>query len=216
MKLYGYWRSTSSYRVRIALNMKGVRYDQSPVHLVRDGGEQNAPAFRAINPAGRVPALELDDGRVITQSIAIMAYLEATHPNPPLIPSDPYEAAIARSLAFAIASDMQPLHNKAVMDYITGKFGRSIDDFKAWTAHWTHSVFTAIEQRCQSPFVMGDRFTIVDACLTPACYAARRFGVDLSGYPKIEAADEAARVLPPVAQAAPERQPDAPADAEPR
>ncbi len=213
MKLYGYWRSTSSYRVRIALNLKGLSYEQAPVHLVRDGGEHNAPAFKAINPAGRVPALVLDEGTTLTQSLAIADYLDSLQPEPRLAPADPVLGARTRAFALHIACDMQPLHNKAVMDRLTGPMGHSTDDFKAWVAHWSAGVFGALEAQCASPYAMGEAVTLADVCLVPALYAARRFGVPLEAYPRLVAADLAARALGPVAAAAPERQPDAPADA---
>lgn len=219
MKLYGYWRSSSAYRVRIALNLKGVEVSHVPVHLARDGGEHNTPAYRALNPAARVPCLVLDDGRALTQSLAIIDYLETLRPAPALLPADPFERARVRAFAETIACDIQPLGNLSVLAHLRAELGQ--DDAEtaaraaAWAAHWIARGFTALEEtlvRAGPPqaFAFGDAPTLADVVLTPQMYNARRFGVDLAPFPRLAALDETARAHPAFAAAAPERQVDAP------
>ena len=209
MKLYGYWRSSSAYRVRIALNLKGLEVEHVPVHLVRDGGEQHSDAYAKVNPAARVPALELDDGRVLTQSLAIIDYLDRLQPEPALLPGD--EVARARCLAFAqaIACDIQPLGNLSVLNFVKDELG---GDPKSWAAHWIGAGFKALEASVGDcgPFLFGEGPTLAEVCLAPQIYNARRFALDMAAYPRLEAADEAANALDAFARAAPENQADAP------
>lgn len=214
MKLYGYWRSSSTYRVRIALNLKGVAYEQVPVHLVRNGGEQNAPGFRALSPQGRVPALALDSGAVLTQSLAIIAWLEETHPEPRLLPADPVARAQARSVALAIACDAQPMHNSSVLNALAERFGADKDAQADWVKHWVARACAALEAEAAAraapgPFLLGDAPSLAEVCLVPHFYTARRWGLDLAPYPRLAAADAAASALPAFAAAHPDRQPDA-------
>lgn len=224
MKLYSYWRSSSSFRVRVALNALDLGYEVVPIHLVRDGGEQYGEAYRAINPAARVPALVLDDGRVITQSLAIIEYLHAVTPGSTLIPADPILAARTRTIAHLIGCDMQPFHNAAVMRYITGEFGRDMEEFRAWVAHWAEPVLTGVEAVLAGNAALadgdgdgpslsvspGDGLSMADACIVGAMYSARRFGVDVAAYPHLCARDAALLTHPAVVAALPENQVDAP------
>ncbi len=210
MKLYGYWRSSSAYRVRIALNLKGIEVDHAPVHLVKDGGQQHGEAFRRLNPAERVPALEIDDGTVITQSLAIIAYLDETRPEPPLLPSTPTERAACRAFALAVACDIQPLGNLSVLQHVKNELG---GDPAAWAARWITLGFGALESaaatRGGGPFLFGGAPTLAEICLVPQVYNARRFDIDMDAFPHLQSADEAARATPAFAAAAPERQADA-------
>jgi len=215
MKLYGYWRSSASYRLRIALNLKGVSYDQEPVHLVKDGGQQLLPAYRALNPNARVPTLVLDDGEALTQSMAILEYLEETHPEPSFAPTSAVARAHCRAFADLIACDVQPLANLSVLRYLKGTLDADQDGVDAWAAHWMARGFAALEelaalqQNGSGPFLFGDGPTFAEITLVPQLYNARRMTLDLAAYPRLLAADEAARALEPFAAAGPERQPDA-------
>lgn len=146
VKLYGYWRSTSSYRLRIALALKGLSPEQVPVHLVRNGGEQHAAPYRAINPQGRVPSLELDGGEVLIQSAAIIEYLEEVHPDPPLLPRDPVVRARVRAVAAIIGCDIHPLHNVGPLNHLRREFGRSEPEVAGWIARWITDGFSAVER----------------------------------------------------------------------
>jgi maleylacetoacetate isomerase len=212
-RLYSYWRSSASYRVRIALALKGLPYDYLAVDLAKGGGEQNQPAYRAVNPQGRVPALETD-GRVLTQSLAILEYLEETHPEPPLLPADAFGRARVRSLAGIVACDIQPLQNLVVTQYLRDRLG--IDDVavKTWLQEWIGRGLTALETRlAREPetgqFCHGEHPGMADACLVPQVYAARRFGVDLARFPTVARIDATCRALESFRRAAPEAQPDA-------
>lgn len=218
MKLYGYWRSSASYRVRIALNVKGLAYETVPVHLVRDGGEQHSEAYRALNPNARVPSLVLDDGRALTQSMAIIAYLDETAPEPPLLPVDPVARARCRAFADVIACDIQPLGNLAVLKYVKTTLDAGQEGADAWARHWIARGFAALEalaaaEAGDGPFLFGDGPTLAEIVLVPQVYNARRFAVDMTAYPRLAAADAAARALPAFRNAAPETQPDASPDA---
>jgi maleylpyruvate isomerase len=213
MKLYTFFRSSASYRVRIALNLKGLDYEQAPIHLRRGGGEQLKPAYKAINPQALVPALE-DEGEIFSQSLAIIEYLEERYPKPPLLPSDAAERAIVRSMALLIACEVHPIQNLRVLNHLKSDHKQSDDDTIRWARHWINLGFSALEQMIislteQGAFCFGKTPTMADLCLVPQLANARRFGVDLSAYPKLLAIESACMSLPEFANAAPEHQLDA-------
>jgi maleylacetoacetate isomerase len=214
--LYSYWRSSAAYRVRIALNLKGMEYAIQPVHLVRDGGEQHTAEYRALNPQQLVPVL-LDGERVIRQSLAIIEYLDEVYPDTtPLRPRDLRERARVRALALSIACDIHPLGNLRVLQYLENELDISDKQKTAWSRHWIKVGFDALEASlAQSPevgrFCSGDDPTVADCCLVPQVYNARRFGVKLQAYPTIVRIDAACNELEAFQRAAPEAQPDAPA-----
>jgi maleylpyruvate isomerase len=213
MKLYTFFRSSASYRVRIALNLKGLDYEQAPIHLRRGGGEQLDRAYRAINPQALVPALE-DDGRILTQSLAIIEYLEERYPKPLLLPSDAAERAVVRSMALLIACEVHPIQNLRVLNHLKNDHKQSDDDTIRWARHWIDLGLSALEQMVisaskQGEFCFGETPTLADLCLVPQLANARRFGVDLSAYPKLLAIEATCMSLPAFANAAPEQQPDA-------
>jgi maleylacetoacetate isomerase len=213
MKLYDYFRSSAAYRVRIGLNLKGLAYESIPVHLTRDGGEQLKPDYRAVNPSALVPALQ-DGDAVITQSLAILEYLDEAHPMAPLMPRDALGRARVRSLALAIACDIHPIDNLRVLRYLVRQAGLSEEAKNAWYVHWVQEGFAALEtQLSGSPdtgrFCHGDTPTIADCVLVPQVFNASRFGIDLTPYPTIVRIDAACQGVPAFAAAHPSRQPDA-------
>lgn len=211
LKLHSYFRSSAAYRCRIALNLKGVAHATAFVHLLKDGGEQNAPTYRALNPQGLVPTLEAD-GQAVPQSLAIIEYLEETHPNPSLLPGDALQRARIRAFALAIACDIHPLNNLRVLKYLKGTLKQEQADIDAWYRHWVETGLAACEAllpATQSRFAFGDQPTLADVCLVPQMYNARRLKCDLSKVPRLVAIDEACRALPAFASAAPEAQADA-------
>ena len=213
MKLYTFFRSSASYRVRIALNLKGLDYEQAPIHLRRGGGEQLKPSYKAINPQALVPALE-DEGQIFSQSLAIIEYLEERYPKPPLLPSDAAERAVVRSMALLIACEVHPIQNLRVLNHLKSDHKQSDDDTIRWARHWINLGFSALAQMIisvtdQGDFCFGKTPTMADICLVPQLANARRFGVDLSAYPKLLAIESACMSLPAFANAAPEHQPDA-------
>ncbi|MEA5445964.1 maleylacetoacetate isomerase [Gammaproteobacteria bacterium AB-CW1] len=213
MKLYTYWRSTAAYRVRIALHLKGLRCEQEPVHLVKDGGEQHKGEYRAINPQGLVPTL-VDGGHVITQSLAILEYLEEKHPEPALLPSKPVERARVRSLAQIIACEVHPLNNLRVLQYLSNELDVSDRQKTRWYHHWLEQGLKPLERRLANEgrtgrFCHGDSPTLADVCLVPQLYNARRFDFPLDAYPTLRRIDEACRELNAFRASAPEAQPDA-------
>ena len=210
MKLYNYFRSSTSFRVRIALNLKGLAYDYHSVHLLK--GDHRGAAYLAINPQGGVPSLELADGRRITQSLAILEYLEETTPEPPLLPADPLGRARVRSLAYGVACDIHPLNNLRVLVRLR-EMGQDEAGVAAWARHWIGTEFAALEQRlAQEPetgrFCHGDSPGLADICLVPQVVGAARFDCDLAPYPTIRRINEACLALEAFAQAHPSRQPD--------
>jgi maleylpyruvate isomerase len=209
MKLHGYFRSAAAYRVRIALNLKGLRPEHLPHHLRK--GEQCAPAYLAINPQGLVPALENDAGAVLTQSLAIVEWLEETHPEPPLLPKDPLQRAKVRAFAMALACDTHPVQNLKVLNRLR-QLGVPEEKVTEWAAWANREGLGACERLIageQGPFCFGATPGMADLCLVPQLGNARRFGVDVSAYPRLLKAEAAAREMKAFADAAPDRQPDA-------
>lgn len=214
LALYGYWRSSAVYRVRIALNLKGLAYETHPVHLLRDGGEQHGAAYRALNPQQLLPCLT-DGDRVLTQSMAIMEYLEEMHPEPPLLPVDARSRARVRALALAMACDIHPLGNLRVLQYLEGSFGADDEAKLAWSRHWIGEGFDAIEamlaeSAATGRYCHGDTPGMADACLVPQAYNALRWKLPLERWPTIARIHAACNALEAFRQALPERQPDAP------
>lgn len=215
LTLYSYWRSSAAYRVRIALNLKGLDYAISPVHLVNDGGEQHGDAYRRLNPQQLVPTL-LDGERVIRQSLAIIEYLDEAYPDTrPLLPRDLRERARIRGLALAVACDIHPVGNLRVLQYLARELGADDDQKLAWSRHWIEVGFEALEALLDDNpgvggFCGGDEPTLADCCLVPQVYNARRFGVAMEPYPTITRIDAACGELDAFRRAAPEAQPDAP------
>jgi maleylacetoacetate isomerase len=204
--LYDYWRSSAAYRVRIALNLKGVDYEQRSVNLA--AGEQQADAYRAVNPQGFVPLLEID-GHRIAQSLAIIVYLDQTIADPPLMPRDPADGAHVRAMAMSIACDIHPLNNLRVLKYLKGPLGQEQPEIDAWIANWIGEGFTALEAMAApraGQFLFGDQPTIADACLVPQMYNARRFGVPVDAFPTLLRADANATALDAFASAHPDKQ----------
>ena len=210
MKLYTYFRSSAAYRVRIALNLKGLQYDMLPVHLTRDGGQQRKPEFQKLNPQMRVPALELSSGDVLTQSLAIIEYLDEVEPEPPFLPADALERARVRALAQVVACDIHPLNNLIALQYLKRTLKQEQPEIDTWYHHWVVEGFTALEQMLKpGPYSYGAHVTLADICLVPQVFNARRLKVPLDKFPKIVAVETACLKLPAFDKARPENQPDA-------
>jgi len=210
VKLYSYFRSSAAYRVRIALNLKGLAYETVPVHLVKEGGHNRRPEFRAINPQMRVPTLVVPTGDVLIQSLAIIEYLDETHPEPPLLPKDPIARAQARALAEIVACDIHPLNNIGSLRYLKRELHHEQAAIDAWYHHWVLTGFEALEALVRpGPYACGGAVTVADLCLVPQVYNARRLNVPLDKFPKIVAIDAACLALPAFDRARPENQPDA-------
>ncbi|HSU43672.1 MAG TPA: maleylacetoacetate isomerase [Casimicrobiaceae bacterium] len=213
MRLYDYFRSSAAYRVRIALNVKGIAPEERTyVHLRM--GSQRAQDYLALNPQGLVPALALDDGSVLTQSLAIIEYLDETHPDPPLLPADPVARARVRAIALSIACEIHPLNNLRVLNYLVATMGVSREQKDGWYRYWIDVGFEALEKTLARDaatgcFCHGDAPTLADVCLVPQMANARRFEIDLSPYPTLIRIESACTALPAFARAAPARQPDA-------
>ena len=209
MKLHGYFRSSAAYRVRIALNLKGLSTEHLPHHLRK--GEQCAPTYLAINPQGLVPALEDDAGTVLTQSLAIIEWLDESHPNPPLLPKDPLRRAKVRAFALAIACDIHPVQNLKVLARLRqlGLAEETVTEWAAWANREGLSACEALIANEKGPFCFGAAPTMADLCLVPQLANARRFGVDVSTYPRLLEAEAAATAMKAFADAAPDKQPDA-------
>ena len=212
MKLYDYFRSCAAYRVRIALNLKGVAPERASVHLRR--GAQRAEDYLTMNPQGLVPALVTDSGDVLTQSLAIIEWLEESYPQPPLLPRDAPGRARVRALSLAIACDIHPLNNLRVLNYLTGTLGATDAQKDGWYRYWCDVGLEALEtqlarEASTGPFCHGDTPTMADICLVPQLANARRVDLDLSPYPTLLSIETACTALPAFAAAAPHRQPDA-------
>ena len=210
MRLHGYFRSSAAYRVRIALALKGLKAQSVPVHLLR--GEQRGEAFRRLNPQGLVPVMETGEG-IITQSLAIVEWLEETHPQPALLPRDPYLRARVRGFALAIACDIHPLANPRVLNKLRADFAAEQAEVDAWYRHWVELGLSALEHLVDPAAVergvcFGDAPSLADLCLVPQMFNARRFSCDLSGMPKLVAIDAALNKRPEFQAAAPDKQPD--------
>ena len=214
LKLYGYWRSTASYRVRIALNLKAIEYEYIPVHLVNDGGQQRSPEYVSLNPAQLVPTLVDDDEDIIlNQSLSIIEYLDERFPTPhKLIPEHKTERARVRALAQDIASDIQPLGNLRVLNALKSEFNADQNAVNKWAAHWITLGFDGIEKRLQTQagkYCFDFDVTMADVCLVPQVYNAHRFGVDMSRYPLIQKIADNCNALDAFQKALPENQIDA-------
>jgi maleylpyruvate isomerase len=210
VKLYSYFRSSAAYRARIALNLKGLPYDMESIHLTKGGGRQHSPEFRAVNPQQRVPALTIDSGEVLIQSLAIIEYLDEIHPEPPLLPADPVGRAHVRALAEVIACDIHPLNNTSPLFYLKNELKHDQNAINTWYVHWVTVGFEAVEALLRpGPYAYGDKVGLADICLVPQVANARRFNVPLDKFPKIVAVDAACLKLPAFDKARPENQPDA-------
>jgi len=199
--------------VRIALNLKGLSYEQVPIHLRRGGGEQFTAGYKQINPQSLLPTLE-NDGRYLTQSLAIIEYLEEQYPTPPLLPKNAADRALVRSMALVIACEVHPIQNLRVLNYVKKEYNQTDEQVNRWAQHWIDLGLAALEQMitaqpAQGKFCFGDTPTLADICLVPQLGNARRFGCDLSQYPNIMNIERACIVIPAFADAAPEKQPDA-------
>jgi len=211
MQLYSYFRSSAAYRVRIALALKGVAFEYVPVHLVK--GEQRDDRYRAVNLQSLVPAL-IDEGRIFTQSLAIIEYLEERYPNPRLLPDAPAERARVRSIALSIACEIHPLDNLRVLQYLVRTLGVSEEAKNVWYRHWIDLGLSALESqlasdRATGTFCHGETPSLADICLVPQLANARRYNISLDAYPTLTRIDSSCRALDAFAVAAPERQPDA-------
>jgi maleylpyruvate isomerase len=210
VKLYGYFRSSAAYRVRIALNLKGVAHEHTFVHLLRDGGWQTTPEYLARNPQGLVPALELDGGDVLTQSLAIIEYLDEVHPEPPLVPGDAVMRARVRAIAQAVACDIHPLNNLRVLKYLRHEMGQSKEAVDAWYRRWIVTGFAAIETMIgDDGYCISGQVTLADVCLVPQIFNARRYEIDLAPYPRLGKVEAVCGDIPAFAGAHPDQQPDA-------
>lgn len=214
LALYSYWRSSAAYRVRIALNLKGLAYETRPVHLLRDGGEQHAAGYRALNPMELIPTL-VDGEQTITQSMAIMEYLDEIRPAPALLPADAIGRARVRALALILACDVHPLGNLRVLQYLESQLGADEAARGEWSRHWMAVGFKGLEtslagSAATGRFCHGDTPGLADACLVPQFYNALRWKLPMDGYPTIRRIYDACQQLDAFQQAAPERQPDAP------
>lgn len=214
LTLYAYWRSSAAYRVRIALGLKGLAYRQAPVHLVKDGGQQHAAEYRALNPQELVPLLvdDANGGVRIAQSLAILEYLDEVFPVPSLLPADPAQRAQVRALALHIACDIHPLNNLRVLQYLSAELGASDEAKNAWYRHWVEKGLAAVEQGLgvfEGRLSLGPRPGYLEACVIPQLYNARRFACSLDAFPRLLEMEDRCLALDAFKAAAPEVQPDA-------
>ncbi|AOS98181.1 Maleylpyruvate isomerase [Microbulbifer aggregans] len=206
MELHGYFRSSASYRVRIGLNLKGLSFEYKAVNLLKN--EQRAEEYTRLNPQGLVPAL-VDGEQVLTQSLAILEWLDETHPQPALLPDSPTERARIRALAYGIACDIQPIQNLRILRYLQSEYGLSDEQKMGWIRHWIHEGFAALENQLHpAPFAAGDKPGLFECCLMPQIYSAERFGMDIADYPAIHRIMLACNEIPAFIEARPENQPD--------
>lgn len=213
MKLYNYFRSSASFRVRIALNLKGLAYEYAVVHLTKEGGQQFRPEFRAVNPEALIPVLD-DGGHALTQSLAIIEYLEETHPEPPLLPSAPLDRAYVRAIALAIACEIHPLNNLRVLRYLVRDLKVTDEQKNTWYRHWVEEGLAAVEARLVAEgrsgrYAFGDTVTLADVVLVPQIFNAQRFDCRLDHVPTVMRVFDRCMELPAFADAQPSRQPDA-------
>ncbi|MEM7741095.1 MAG: maleylacetoacetate isomerase [Pseudomonadota bacterium] len=212
MRLYSYWRSGTSYRVRLALAFKGVTIEIVPVNLLQR--EHRAPEFLEINPQGLVPALELDDGTIISQSPAIIEYIDDVMPGPPLFPDEPVARANVRQMAALIGCDVHPLQNLRILNYLKQPLGHDNENVQGWARHWIGEGFMALERLAQTiapqaNFLLGDNVTAAECYLIPQLFGARRYGLDVSPYPRLLEVEQAVQSLSEAERAHPDQQPDA-------
>jgi maleylacetoacetate isomerase len=212
LRLFSYWRSSAAYRVRIGLHLKGLPYELAPVHLLRDGGEQHTPEFRASNPQGLVPVLEHGQ-RMLRQSMAILEYLDEVWPTPPLLPATARDRQRVRALAQVVACDVHPLNNLRVLQYLSRTLSIEEPKRDEWYRHWVQEGFRAIESRLaergSGAYCLGETPTLADICLVPQVANANRLNVDMAPYPRIGAINATCLAHPAFAAAHPDRQPDA-------
>lgn len=208
MKLYSFWRSTTSYRVRAALHLKGIAFETVPVDLT--AGAQCAETYTALNPSAGVPTLVLNDGTVLTQSLAILDYLDAVYPDPPLLPDDPVQRAKVRAAAHCMALDVHPVNNLRVVKHLKATHGATEETARAWMLHWMDQGCAALEAQIDpSPFCFGDTPSLADLCVVAQLYNAKRWGLDMTLFPKLQEVDTACLAHPAIAAAHPDQQPDA-------
>ena len=211
VKLYSYFRSSAAYRVRIALNLKGLNADLIPVHLLNNGGEQHSIAYKAINPAELVPTL-VEDDFYLSQSLSILEYLNERYPEVDLLPQDPQQRALVRAFSLAIACDIHPLNNLRVLQYLTNRLQITDQQKTTWYSHWLEQGFATLEAMLiasNGQFCFGKQASFADCCLIPQVYNALRFNIDMSAYPKIVAIYQHCNTLAAFQEAAPEAQQDA-------
>jgi maleylacetoacetate isomerase len=210
MKLYSHWRSSASYRVRIALNLKALTFEQVTLDLGKSHADQHRPEYRRVNPQGVVPSLELDDGTVLTQSMAIIEYLEEAWPEPSLLPKRIEDRALVRSLSQIVCGDMHPLHTTRLINYLGETLSQQQISIDRWIAHWSTIGLRAIETLIGNDgYCFGEAISMADVFLVPEVYAARRFNVDLEPFERIKRVEERCNGLEPFQSAHPSRQPDA-------
>jgi maleylacetoacetate isomerase len=212
-RLYTYWRSSAAFRVRIALNLKGLAYESVPTHLLRDGGQQHQASYRSINPQSLVPALE-DDGELIAQSLAIIEYLDETHPEPPLLPGSARDRAAIRAMALAVACDIHPLNNLRVLQYLRRELKLDDAAIARWNHEWISRGFMALETWIErhsgdGRHCFGSQVTLADVFLLPQVFNARRVELDLAPWPRLAGVAQHLEALPAFAAARPDAQPDA-------
>lgn len=208
MILYDYFRSTACYRVRIALNLKKIAYETIEVHLVNNGGEQHSPQYHQVNPQELVPSLDIN-GHTLSQSLAIIDYLEETYPEIPLFPKDPFTKATLKSMAFIVACDMHPLNNLRVLNRLKEQFKANEEQVLDWYHHWLKAGFDAFEEQLtrlerNKPICFGSEITLADVCLIPQVYNAKRFHFNMANYPIINEINEYCSTIPAFRNAAPE------------